>query len=229
MSSWGISAAPQPEGAAKYYDRTFWLEENRKYAARHYRLQKSARIITQLAGGRECELLDLGCGPAALRGALPANIRYSGIDIAIHDPASDLLELDFAQAPIEFGGRSFDIVLAQGVFEYMGDCEAQKFAEIASLLNRDGTFVVSYVNFRHRKPKIYPIYNNIQSPAEFRQSLLRSFRISKVIPVSYNWAHSDPNRKLIKSLNLHFDLNLPLVSDQLVVEYYFICSPRRSA
>jgi SAM-dependent methyltransferase len=229
MSARGISADRQPDGAAQYYDRDFWLQENQKYAERHYRLQKSARIITTLAGGRERELLDLGCGPATLRGVLPANIHYNGIDIAIHSPAPYLMELDFAHAPIDFGGRSFDIVLAQGVFEYMGDCESQKFAEIASILNQDGTFMVSYVNFSHRMPKIYPIYNNIHSPEEFRQSLSRCFRISKVIPVSYNWTHSDPNRRLIKTLNLHFDLKLPLVSDQLVVEYYFICSPKRSA
>lgn len=229
MGAWGISASSQSEGEARFYDKDFWLEENQKYAARHYRLQKSARIIARMTRGRKCEFLDLGCGPATLRGVLPANIHYHGIDIAIHDPAPYLMELDFAKAPIAFGGLSFDIVLAQGVFEYMGDCQSQKFAEIASLLNADGTFIVSYVNFSHRLPKIYPIYNNVHSPEEFRQSLSQSFRISKVIPVSYNWTHSDPNRRLLKMLNLHFDLKLPLVSDQLVVEYYFICSPKRSA
>lgn len=45
---------------------------------------------------------------------------------------------------------AFDIILAQGIFEYVGRFQPQKFAEIAQILNEDGKFIVSYVNFNHR-------------------------------------------------------------------------------
>ena len=63
-----------------------------------------------------------------------------------------------------------DIVLAQGVFEYVGDLQNQKFAEIAQLLDDNGRFVVSYVNFDHRDRKIYRPCSNVQPPGEFRSS-----------------------------------------------------------
>jgi hypothetical protein len=75
---------------------------------------------------------------------------------------------------IDFGGRfgdkRFDIILAQGFFEYAGGFQAQKFAEIARLLNENGTFIVSYVNFSHRHTRIYWPYNNVQAISDFRQA-----------------------------------------------------------
>ena len=133
--------------AARYYKRAFWSKENLKFNEPWYRLQKSARIIGRLAQGRECSLLDIGCGPGTLGRLLPENVDYYGIDIAIHDPAPNLLEADILERPISFGDRRFDIVIAQGVFEYLGDRQSQKFSEISQLLHNDGTFVVSYTNF----------------------------------------------------------------------------------
>jgi cyclopropane fatty-acyl-phospholipid synthase-like methyltransferase len=212
----------QPEGSAEYYKRDFWSTENKKYSKPHYRMQKVSRIITKLAAGKDCALLDLGCGPAALREVLPPNVHYHGIDIAIHEPAPFLIERDFAEEPISFDGKHFDIVLAQGVFEYMGNRESQKLSEIVSLLNENGTFIVSYVNFRHRKRKIYPIYNNVHSPEEFLKSLSRHFVVSKVIPVSHNWTHSDPSRNLVQRANMHFNAKIPVISQKLAVEYFFL-------
>jgi len=216
----------QPENPAQYHKREFWSQENQKYATRHYRLEKSARLIAGVAAGRHAALLDLGCGPAALRDALPGTIGYHGIDIAIQAAAPYLIEHDFLEAPISFAGQHFDIVLAQGVFEYMGDRQEQKFAEIAALLKENGTFIVTYVNFGHREPRIYPIYNNIQQPAQFRESLSQYFDVVKIAPVSHNWSHSDPNRYLVKKANMHFNLTIPFVSSKLAVEHYYICRPR---
>src|SRR5450755_4102425 len=106
--------------ATRYYKKDFWSEENLKYSRPHFRLEKSARIISNLARGRERSLLDVGCGPAALMHLLPPNIRYHGIDISIPVPGPNLIESDFLSSPIGFNGKKFDIVLAQGVFEYMG-------------------------------------------------------------------------------------------------------------
>jgi SAM-dependent methyltransferase len=213
----------------QYYKRDFWSKENLKFARIHYRLAKAARIAIRIAAGRDCTLLDVGCGPAALTQVLPANIHYYGIDIAIHEPAENLLEADFLENPIEFGDKKFDIVLAQGVFEYMGEFQSQKFAEIAKLLNTAGTFIVSYVNFGHRNREVYEPYSNVQSFADFRTSLACHFTIDRYFPTSHNWGHAEPNRRLVKSVNMHINANIPFISPVLAVEYFFICSAHGSA
>ena len=69
-------ARAAPQGAvserAAHYKKDFWGEENLKFSEPWYRLEKSGRIIRKLAGGRECTLLDIGCGPATLMRLLPA-------------------------------------------------------------------------------------------------------------------------------------------------------------
>src|SRR5215469_8175174 len=160
-----------PGRTPRYYKKDFWSTENVKWIQPHYRLEKGAQIISKLAQGKQCTLLDVGCGTATLMRLLPQNIEYYGIDIAIRDPAPNLLEADFLETPIRFGHRRFDIISAQGFFEYVGAFQSQKFAEIAQLLNEDGTFLVSYVNFGHHKREIYRPYSNIQPLDDFRQSL----------------------------------------------------------
>src|SRR5580700_2737522 len=105
-----------PEGgmSGTLYKKGFWSEENLKYGKPHHRLEKSARIINRIAQGKERTLLDVGCGPATLMSLLPPNIRYHGIDIAIHGQAPNLMETDFVAEPIKFGDKTFDIVVAQG-------------------------------------------------------------------------------------------------------------------
>ena len=208
------------------HKKDFWSKENLKYSRPHYRLEKSARIINRLARGRRRTLLDVGCGPAALMPLLRPNIQYNGIDIAIHDPAPNLIEADFLETPIRFADKRFDIILAQGVFEYMGGFQAQKFAEIAGLLNDRGLFVVSYVNFNHRDRYIYEPYSNVQNLNDFRQSLAQHFEIHRFFPTSHNWNHSEPNRKFLKAANMHIGINVPFISRVLAVEYFFICSAR---
>jgi SAM-dependent methyltransferase len=161
-----------------------------------------------------------------LASLLRPNIQYYGIDIAIHQPAQNLIEADFSEEPIQFADKRFDIVLAQGVFEYMGNVQDQKFAEIASLLRDGGIFIVSYVNFDHRKKSVYWPYSNVQNLNDFRQSLTAHFDIHKVIPTSHNWNHSEPGRRLVKAVNMHINMDIPVISRALAVEYFFICSSR---
>jgi len=208
------------------YKKDFWSTENLKYSKPHYRVEKSARIINKLARGRKLTLLDVGCGPATLMSVLRPNIQYYGIDIAIHYPAPNLIETDFLEAPIRFGDKRFDIVIAQGVFEYVGSSQPHKFAEIARILNRAGVFIVSYVNFAHRAANIYFPYSNVQPIHDFRQSLAQYFEIRRSFPTSHNWNHSEPSRKLVKAGNMHINVNVPVISRVLAVEYFFICSSR---
>jgi SAM-dependent methyltransferase len=206
------------------HKKDFWSEENLKYSRPHFRLEKAARIVNRLARDKRSTLLDVGCGPAALMSLLRSNIQYYGIDIAIHDPAPNLIEADFLETPIRFDDKRFDIVIAQGVFEYVGAFQAQKFTEISQLLNDGGTFIVSYVNFDHRNKSVYWPYSNVQALNDFRQNLAQYFEIKKSFPTSHNWQHSEPKRKVIKAANRYINFNIPFISPVLAVEYFFICA-----
>ena len=208
----------------EYHKKDLWKKENANYERPHFRLEKAARIANKIAEGEACSLLDIGCGPATLSRLLAPGIEYYGIDIAIHVPASNLLEADLLENPISFGNKRFDIVIAQGFFEYTGSFQSQKLAEISQLLNEDGKFILSYVNFGHREREIYWLYNNIQSLDDFRESLARHFRIQASFPTSHNWKHSEPNRRILKAANMRLNANIPFISPILAVEYFFICS-----
>jgi cyclopropane fatty-acyl-phospholipid synthase-like methyltransferase len=222
----GIAPEDRTGNKVRYYKKDFWSKENLKFSQPWYRLEKSSQIIGKLAQGQERTLLDIGCGPATLMRLLPPNIRYYGIDIAIHDPAPNLIEADILEAPIKFGNMHFDIIIAQGVFEYLGIFQSQKFAEVAQLLNKNGTFIVSYTNFAHRKKQIYAPFSNLQSFDEFREGLSRHFVIDRIFPASHNWTHAQPNRKFVKAVNMHLNINVPFISPILAVEYFYICSPK---
>jgi SAM-dependent methyltransferase len=213
---------------AEQYKREFWGTANLSFNEPWYRLVKAAKIISRLSGGAERSLLDVGCGPAALMRVLPSNISYFGIDIAIHEPAPNLVEADLAKSPIDFNGKRFDLVSALGVFEYIGDAQSRKFAEIARILVDDGKFVVTYTNFGHRRPRIYEAFSNVQPLDAFRADLERYFKVDQAFPASHNWKHAQPNRNLVKKANMWLNSNIPLVSQRLAVDYFFICTPRRS-
>lgn len=212
------------EDKLRYYKRDFWSKENLKFSEPWYRLEKSSRLISRLARGRKCSLLDVGCGPGTMMRMLPPNIDYHGIDIAIHDPAPNLIEMDFLEKPIGFAGKRFDIIIAQGVFEYLGEFQAQKFAEIAGILADDGIFIVTYTNFGHRKTHIYSAFSNVQPLADFRAALSSFFTVHRSFPASHNWKHGQPARRLVKAANMRVSMNVPLLSPVLAVEYYFLCS-----
>jgi cyclopropane fatty-acyl-phospholipid synthase-like methyltransferase len=230
MTNPANSKGMAPEGSvseqAAHYKRDFWDQENLKFGEPWYRLNKAARIVSRLAAGRECTLLDVGCGPGTLMRLLPANISYYGIDIAIHNPAPNLREADLIESEIAFGDQRFDLITALGVFEYLGQSQSRKFAEIASILNGDGKFVVTYTNFGHRKKRIYEPFSNVQPLDSFRRDLRHHFTIDKSFPASHNWKHSQPSRELIKAANMRVSANIPFVSPLLAVDYFFICSPR---
>ncbi len=229
VSAGGIMPANSPGDTAQKYKKDFWDKENLKFTRPHYRLEKAARLINELAQGRKCTLLDIGCGPATLMRLLAPNIEYHGIDIAIHDPAPNLMEADFLETPISYGGKRFEIVVAQGAFEYAASQQSQKFAEIAELLKDDGIFFVSYWNFGHRSTEISKPFSNIQSIESFRGSLAEHFNVDRYFPASHNWQHSSPSRRLTKLVNMHINRNIPLISPLLAVEYFFICSSRGTA
>ena len=210
-----------------YRNKDYWIVENAQYAEPSFRLRKCARFVNQLAKGRALSLLDVGCGPAALRPLLDPTISYYGLDLAIHDPASYLREADFVKNKIAFDERRFDFIVAMGFFEYMGQNQKQKLEEIKSILNEDGTFIMSYINFGHYRRQIWPNYNNVQSIAEMTKAVEQIFRIERRFPASHHWRQKQPGKNSFPAIQMHLNFNIPLVSSALAVEYFFICSPRK--
>jgi SAM-dependent methyltransferase len=211
---------------AQRYRRDFWATENRRFAQRHYRLNKVGRIVRELAGGKECDLLDLGCGPGTLADLLPKSVHYYGIDIAIQEPAPNFLEMDLLAKPISFRGIKFDLVVAQGLFEYFADSQAQKFAEIRDILQPGGRFFVTYTNFAHRSANLFHAYSNVRHPKEFRRDLERYFTIDRFFPGAYNWNHTHPNRDFMVRAQTGLDVDIPILGQFLAVDHFYICSPR---
>jgi predicted TPR repeat methyltransferase len=113
---------------------------------------------------------------------MPPGVRYHGIDIAISEPAPNLIEMDIIEEPVSFRGKKFDVVVAQGMFKYVGKFQSRKFAEIVGLLNDDGKFILTYQNFAHRKRDIYWLYSNVQQPGDFVGTLAASSGSSGLSP-----------------------------------------------
>ena len=211
---------------ASNYKRDFWGKENLKFGRPWYRIEKSATADKRAGRRQRVRPSRYRLRAGALMQVLPPNIQYYGIDIAIQEPAPNLMEVDILKNPIRFGDKRFDIIIAQGLFEYLGGVQSQKFAEIAELLNDDGIFIVSYTNFRHRKKQIYHAFSNVVSMDDFRSDLAHYFDIRRCFPASHNWKHGQPARKLVKAVNMHVNANIPLISPVLAVEYFFVCSAR---
>jgi SAM-dependent methyltransferase len=209
-----------------FHDKDFWEKENLRYLNPHFRLLRLASIVNKLGAGKECDLLDLGCGPATLAGLLLKNIHYYGIDIAIHSDAPNLREFDFVENEISFTDHKFDFIIASGIIEYMGNYQNQKFAEIKSILKPNGYFILSYKNFGHfHKSVPRSPYNNIHSIRDFQKALSQFFTIINGYPVSHNWHQSDPLRKWLRDINMRISFNIPVISPLFAVQYLFICKP----
>lgn len=212
------------ETVENYRTRDYWIVQNAQYAKPSFRLAKCARIINELAKRKECNLLDVGCGPAALRQLLDRNIRYYGIDIAIHEPADHLREVDFVKSEISFGRMHFDFIVASGVFEYMGQQQRRKFEEIRNILNNDGKFIMSYINFGHLRRTIWPNYNNVQPIAAMTKNVGEIFHLESHFPISHHWRQKQPGKHAVPAVQMRLNFNIPLISSWLAVEYLFICS-----
>lgn len=214
---------PVMRTADNYREKDYWAIENSQYAEPSFRLFKCARMINKLANGRQCSLLDVGCGPGALRPLLDRSISYKGIDIAIQQPASYMREVDFAKNPISYDGQKFDFVTALGVLEYMGTLQDQKFQEINNILHRDGRFIMSYINFGHFRHRVWPNYNNVQPIRTMAASLSRAFTIERCFPASHHWRQRQPGKNALPRIQMHVNFNVPVLSPKLAVEYFFVC------
>jgi len=211
-----------------YWNREHWIASTDFYKRPYLRLEKCASIVNRPAGTGEIDLLDIGCGPATLAGHLNANIRYHGIDIAIHEPAANLIEMDVTQERIRFRNKRFDLIVAAGLFEYLGTFQRRKLREIHHLLKENGRFVVTFTNFAHVHPPLQePIYNNTISIRAFLDDLQVFFSVERYFPSSHNWVRREPRRRWLRWMNMSFSANIPFVSHMLACNYFFICSHKR--
>lgn len=207
-----------------YKDKGYWIVQNQQYAEPSFRLFKVARLVNSLAQGRSCNLLDVGCGPAALRPLLAPNISYCGMDLAIHEDANDLREVDFSQNRITWDDRRFEFVTGLGFFEYMGQMQVRKFEEIRDTLTPNGKFIMTYINFGHLNSKVWPNYNNVQSIADMTKSLESVFRIERRFPASHHWRPKQPGRNSLRNVQMCINFEIPVVSRLCALEYVFVCS-----
>jgi len=208
-----------------YLKKDYWLASSDLFKRRYLRLEKCARIVNRLAGGREVDLLDIGCGPATLGKLLRENVHYHGIDQAIKEPSPNLIEMDLTQEEIRFRDQRFDLIVAAGLFEYLGEFHTRKLQEIRTLLKDEGKFIATYTNFAHiHPPQDEPTYNNVMSIPEFRASLERFFKVDRFFPSSHNWKRYEPRRKWVYALNMMVSTHIPLFSERFANNYFFICS-----
>jgi SAM-dependent methyltransferase len=131
-----------------------WNERAKALDIPHARLRIIAREIAALPGP-PATLLDIGCGAATLRKLLPESIEYFGVDIAddVIPVGTDPEHFVVADLNVEddcFPGRTFDVVVASGAFEYVRDPE--RFLHLVTRkLAPGGFFVISYLNrWRYR-------------------------------------------------------------------------------
>jgi hypothetical protein len=67
-------------------------------------------------------------------------------------------------------------------------------------------------------------YSNVCLPGDFRADLSRYFAVERSFPLSHNWNHSQPNRRLMQAAQAHLNVNVPVVSKILAVDYVYVCS-----
>lgn len=206
------------------FGREHWIKRHDFYKTRYFRLEKCAKIVNSISEKPNCHLLDVGCGPATLSKLLDSNINYYGMDLVIQEPAPNLIEIDITKNEIKYKDKQFDIIVAAGLFEYMGDLQNSKLSEIELLLKKNGKFITTYTNFSHVHKVILPSYNNIKSIDDFRKDLSSFFVVEKYFPSSHNWHPWEPQRRILNKFQMHLNAKIPIFSSLFAVNYFFICS-----
>ncbi|WP_165585385.1 class I SAM-dependent methyltransferase [Roseococcus sp. SYP-B2431] len=103
------------------------------------------RFLRPILGGMRGSVLDVGCGEMPFRGLLPAEVRYTGIDV----PAAEDFGMtrhaeivDFDGLHIPFPEASFDNILCTEVLEHAED-PAALVAEMLRVLRPGGTLAAT--------------------------------------------------------------------------------------
>ena len=151
-----MSAAETQRSIQSYFDRSAaqyaaqYEQRTQAGYALHSRMRRVSELFDQ-PGGR---VLDAGCGPGVMAGALAeAGCDVTGVDLAYHMSALAKARYPSAQFGVAdlkclpFCDRQFDAVLAMGVLEYALD-ERAALRELARVLRSGGSLIVSFPNGR---------------------------------------------------------------------------------
>ena len=106
-----------------------------------------------------------------------------------------------------------------------GNFQAEKFAEIATLLNDNGTFIVSYVNFDHRDGR----YTDLTVTYNLSTTFVRASGTTSRYAASFRPLITGIIGSLAgdsEGANMYININIPFIRQALAVEYFFICSSR---
>lgn len=205
--------------------KQYWIKENYKYKDVHFRLEKIAKIINGKSK-RSADLLDIGCGTATLSNLIREDINYFGIDIAPHTKESNIKELDIVNSVIKFDERKFDVIVASGIFEYLGGYHKEKMHEISGILEEEGFFIVSFSNMKHIKKPKYSSWNNYDGISDFKKNLEEYFKVIDYYPAYHNIKYDEISNAFGKYLARKININLPFISERLGIDFIFICTTR---
>jgi SAM-dependent methyltransferase len=175
------AAAPQRDFDARYYDRYYRNKKTRVTSPRE--VEALGRFVcSYLAymGQPVRRVLDAGCGLGYWRNVVALHYpraRYTGIERS----AYLCRELGWTQASIaEYRGRgTFDLVICQGVLQYLDDREAGAAIENLARLSRGALYLEALTaeDWRdHCDRRCTDGAVHLRKDAWYRTRLLRHFR-----------------------------------------------------
>lgn len=130
----GMAQATELYLAARSSDGPRWADPQYAPAGAQERAQAAAGLIVPGAS-----VLDLGCGPMALRALLPPSCRYTPADLVARSEDTVLVDLNQGQFP---EGR-FNVAVLLQVLEYMHQPEQV----LANCRQAASTLILSYETF----------------------------------------------------------------------------------
>ncbi|MGH7700222.1 MAG: class I SAM-dependent methyltransferase [Gemmatimonadales bacterium] len=117
------------------------------------RFRKAARLARVSSGAT---VLDIGARDGGLKGFLPPDVRYQGMDITPEFAAPDILIRDIAEG-IPFADAAFDYVFCIEVLEHVPN-PSTTLREIHRVLRPDGVLTLSVPNPYHPKEILWNLF-----------------------------------------------------------------------
>lgn len=165
-----------------------------EYFDKQYRFDYVLEMISSLKCGR---VLDIGCGAGQL---LPHLVK-TGHQVDAIDISEKMVELSQRLCPkavvkvgdcekLDYYDRSFDLVVAMGVLEYLPD-EYQMMSEVARVLKPGGTFILTIRNRRCALVRLRNAFSNVHSKEHFVDFLIKPGSLN-VVETRYCHYHLFP-------------------------------------
>jgi len=153
----------------------------------------------------EGKILDIGAGSGDLKGFLPRNIEFHGVDI--YPKGTGIKKVDVNEEKLPFKSGFFDYVVAAEVLEHLsnpGTC----LKEIRRVLKKNGKLLVTVpnaYNFYHLIRAFFNRYSNTWEHVCIYDkrsiiSLLRiyDFEVEEAFPMFFRMPRSEKNCKFLE-------------------------------